>query len=67
MKKQAHFVTVCAFDGGHIPMLTIRAGDFVPAGCGLRQHDDLCAFLVLSEYFVLRAGTGAQAQRIAVR
>ena len=52
--------------GGHIPMLAVRAGDLIPTGGGLRQHDDLCALLVPAQDFVPRASTRAQTQRVPV-
>ena len=48
-------------------MLAVRTGDLVPAGCRLGQDDHFRALLVLSEYFVLRARSGAQTKRVAVR
>ena len=60
----------CALKGqvltGHIAVLPIRCGDFIPAGRGLVQHNDLAALFVLSENLVIRARTGAQMQRPAL-
>lgn len=49
---------------GHIAMLAVRAGDFIPAGRGFLDDDDLCAFLVLAQNLILRACAGAQTKRI---
>ena len=45
---------------GHIPVLAIRTGDFIPAGRGLREDNYLRALLVLSENLVFRTGAGAK-------
>ena len=45
-------------------MFSVRAGYFIPRGCGFRQYNDLCAFFVFPEDFIFCSGTGAQAQRI---
>ena len=48
----------------HISALPVRAGDLVPVGCGLFQHDDLRSLFVFSENPILRSRPGAQPQRI---
>ena len=48
---------------GHIAMLPIWCGYFIPAGCGLVQYNDLAALLIFSENLVIRARTGTQVQR----
>ena len=49
----------------HVSALPVRAGDLVPVGCGLFQHDDLRSFFVFSENPILRSRPGAQPQRVA--
>ena len=48
---------------GHIAVLAVRCRDFIPAGRGLVQYNDLTALFVLSENLIIRARTGAQMQR----
>ena len=61
----------CALKGqvltGHIAVLPIRCGDFIPAGRGFVQHNDLAALFVLSEDLIIRACAGAQMQRPTFR
>ena len=52
---------------GHIAVLAIRGGDFIPAGRGFVQHNDLTALFVLAENPVIRARTGTQMQRPTFR
>ena len=49
----------------HISALPIRAGDLVPVGRSLFQHDDLRSLFVFSEDPILRSRPGAQPQRVA--
>ena len=51
----------------HIAMLAVRSGHLIPAGCGFVEHNNLAAFFVLSEDFVICSRTGAQMQRAAFR
>lgn len=61
----------CALKGqvltGHIAVLPIRCGYFIPAGRGFVQHDDLAALFVLAQDAVIRARAGTQVQRPAFR
>lgn len=51
--------------GGHVAVLAVRAGHFVPGGRGFLDYDNLGAFLVLSEDLILRACAGTQTKRIS--
>ena len=52
--------------GRHIPALSIRAGHLIPGRSSFRKDNDLRPLFVFPQDFVLRAGAGAQAQRVAV-
>ena len=52
--------------GGHVPMPPIGAGDLVPRGRGLADHDDLGSLFVLTEDFIIGPRARAQAQRVAL-
>ena len=52
---------------GHIAVLAVRGGYFIPAGCGLVQYNDLAALFVFAENFIICARSRTQMQWAALR